>query len=96
MLQFKMIKNWRNLKISYSLTLFDLQWLKLTFKQPNFYIFGISEQFSIRKSTILIYKATLIFDLHMRIFNLQELGAPVKPKKKLSTQKLILHLTTAF
>jgi hypothetical protein len=28
MLQVKMIKNWRNLKISYILTLFDLQWLK--------------------------------------------------------------------
>jgi hypothetical protein len=43
----------------------------------------------------LIYRATSIFDLHMRIFNLQGLGAPDKPKK-LSTQKLILHLTTAF
>jgi hypothetical protein len=30
----------------------------------------------------LIYRATSIFDLHMRIFNLQGLGAPVKPKKK--------------
>jgi hypothetical protein len=98
MLQVKMIKNLRNLKISYILTLFDLQWLKLTFKQQNFYIFGISEQFAIRKSTILIYRATSIFDLHMRIFNLQGLGAPDKPKKKkkLSTQKLVLHLTTAF
>jgi hypothetical protein len=39
-----------------------------------------------------------MFDLHIRIFNLQGLGAPDKPKKKLkiSTQKLILHLTTAF
>jgi hypothetical protein len=71
MLQVKMIKNWRNLKISYILTLFDLQWLKLTFKQQNVYIFGISEQFAIRKSTILIFRATSIFDLHMRIFNLQ-------------------------
>jgi hypothetical protein len=46
----------------------------------------------------LIYRATSIFDLHMKIFNLQGLGAPDKPKnkKKLSTQKLILHLTTAF
>jgi hypothetical protein len=48
MLQVKMI-NWRNLKISYSLTLVDLHWLKLTFKHQNFYIFGISEQFAIRK-----------------------------------------------
>jgi hypothetical protein len=98
MLQVKMIKNWRNFKISYILTLFDLQWVKLTFKQQNFYIFGISEQFAIRKSTILIYRATSIFDLHMRIFNLQGFGVPDKPKnkKKLSTQKLILHLTTAF
>jgi hypothetical protein len=31
-----MDKNWRNLKISYILTLFDLQWLKLTYKQQNF------------------------------------------------------------
>jgi hypothetical protein len=30
----------------------------------------------------MIYRATLIFDLHMRIFNLQGLGAPEKPKKK--------------
>jgi hypothetical protein len=82
MLQVKMIKNWRNLKISYILTLFDLQWLKLTFKQQIFHIFGVSEQFAIRKSTILIYRATSIFDLHMRIFNLQGLGAPDKPKKK--------------
>jgi hypothetical protein len=46
----------------------------------------------------LIYRATSIFDLYMTIFNLQGLGAPDKPKikKKLSTQKLILHLTTAF
>jgi hypothetical protein len=47
----------------------DLQWLKLTFK-PH------------RKSTITIYRATSIFDLHMRIVNLQGLGAPDKPKKK--------------
>jgi hypothetical protein len=77
-----MIKKWRNLKISYILTLFDLQWLNLTFKQQHFYIFGISEQFAIRKSTILIYRATSIFDLHMRIFNIQGLGVPDKPKKK--------------
>jgi hypothetical protein len=33
----------------------------------------------------------------MRIFNLQGLGAPDKPKKKkLSTQKLIKHIITAF
>jgi hypothetical protein len=80
MLQVKMIKNWRNLKISYILTLFDFQWLKLTFKQQN--IFGIGEQFAIRKSTILIYRATIIFDIHIRIFNLKGLGAPDKPKKK--------------
>jgi hypothetical protein len=45
-----------------------------------------------------MYRATSIFDLHMRIFNLQGLGAPDKPKKKkkTSTQKMILHLTTAF
>jgi hypothetical protein len=79
----KLIKIWRNLKISYILTLFDLQWLKLTFKHQNLYIFGISEQFEIRKSTISIYRATSIFDLHMRIFNLQGLGAPDKPKKKI-------------
>jgi hypothetical protein len=82
MLQVKMIKNWRNLNFLYILTLFDLQCVKLTFKQQNFYIFGISEQFAIRKSTILIYRATSIFDLNMRIFNLQSLGAPDKPKKK--------------
>jgi hypothetical protein len=35
--------------ISYILTLFDLQWLKLTFKQQNMYIFEISEEFAIRK-----------------------------------------------
>jgi hypothetical protein len=58
---------------------FELQWLKLTFKQQNFYIFGISEQFAIRKSIISIYRATSNFDLHMRIFNLQGLGAPDRP-----------------
>jgi hypothetical protein len=52
----------------------------LTSKQQ--YIFGISEHFAIRKSTTLIYRATSIFDLYMRIFNLQGLGAPDKPKKK--------------
>jgi hypothetical protein len=40
------------------MTLFDLQWLKLTFKQQNLYIFGISEQFAIRKITISIFRAT--------------------------------------
>jgi hypothetical protein len=93
----KLIKIWQNLKISYFFTLFDLEWLKLTFKQQNFYIFGISEQFAIRKSTISIYWETSNFDLHMIIFNLQGLGAPDKlKKKKLSTQRLILHLTTDF
>jgi hypothetical protein len=61
MLQVKTIKNWQNFKISYIFTLFDLLWLKLTFKPQNlhtFYIFGISEQFAIRKSSILIYRAT--------------------------------------
>jgi hypothetical protein len=52
MLQVKMIKIWRNLKILYILTLIDLQWLKLTIKQQIFYIFVISEQFA--KSTIFI------------------------------------------
>jgi hypothetical protein len=46
-----LIKIWRNLKISYILTLFE--WLKLTFKQQNSYIFGISEQFAIRKRTFI-------------------------------------------
>jgi hypothetical protein len=64
MLQVKMIKNWRNFKILYILNLFVLQWVKLTFKQ---YIFGISEQFAIRKSTILIYRATSIFYHLMKI-----------------------------
>jgi hypothetical protein len=82
MLQVKMIKNWRNFKISYILTLLDLQWVKLTFKQQNVYIIGISEQFAIIKSIILISRATSIFDLHMRIFSFQGLGAPDKPKKK--------------
>jgi hypothetical protein len=36
-------------EISYILTLFDLQWLKLTFKQKNLYIFEISVQFAIIK-----------------------------------------------
>jgi hypothetical protein len=81
MLQVKMIKNWRNLKMTYILTLFDLQWLKLTFKQQNFYIYGISKQFAIRKCTISMYRTTSIYDLHMRIFKLQRLGAPDKPKK---------------
>jgi hypothetical protein len=40
-------------------------------------------QFAIRKSTILIYRATSIFDIHMNIFNIQGLRAPVKPKKKI-------------
>jgi hypothetical protein len=45
------------------------------------YIFGISEQFAARESTILIYRATSNFDFHMRIFNLQGLGSPNRPKK---------------
>jgi hypothetical protein len=71
----KLIKIWRNFKISYIFTLFDLQCLKLTFKQQNMYIFRISEQFAARKSSISIYSANSNFDLHMRIFNLQGPGA---------------------
>jgi hypothetical protein len=52
----------------------------LTSKQ-HFYIFGISEQLAIRKSTISIYRVTSFFHFHMRIFNLQGFGAPDKPKK---------------
>jgi hypothetical protein len=51
--------------------------VKLPSNNKNF--FGISEQFAIRKSTIAIYRATSIFDLHMRIFNLQGIRAPDKP-----------------
>jgi hypothetical protein len=79
----KLIKIWGNLKISYILTLFDLQWLKLTFKQQNLYNFGISEQFEIRKSTISIYNRQLQFLTFMWIINLQGLGTPDKPKKKI-------------
>jgi hypothetical protein len=50
-------------KISYIFTLFDLQWLKLTFKKQNMYIFGVSEQFATRKSAISIYRATSNFAL---------------------------------
>jgi hypothetical protein len=84
----------KNLNISYILTLFDLQWLKLTFKQQNLYFFGISEQFSIRKSTISIYTATSMFDLHMRVFNLQGLGAPDKPKKKKKSKYAEIDFTS--
>jgi hypothetical protein len=93
MLQVKMIKNWRNFKISYILTLPPV--VEIDLQTTTFFVVGISEQLAIRKSTISIYKASSIFDLHMRIFILQGLGAPDEPKK-LSTQKLILHLTTAF
>jgi hypothetical protein len=48
-----------------------------------FYIFGISEQFARRKSTILIYRATLIFDLHMRISIFKASGLPTNQKKKI-------------
>jgi hypothetical protein len=85
MLQVEFDQNLLKFEISYI--------LKLTFKQQNLYIFGISEQFAIKKSTI--YRATSIVDLHMRIFKFQGFGATDKPEKKLSTQKLILHLTTA-
>jgi hypothetical protein len=60
----KIINILRNLKFSYILTLFDLQWLKLTFKQQNMYS---------KYHNIL---GTSNFDLHMRIFNLPGLGAP--------------------
>jgi hypothetical protein len=78
----KLIKIWWNLKISHMVTLFDLQWWKLTLKQQNVYIFGISEQFATRKSTISKYRATSNFGLLMRIFNLQGLRANERPKKK--------------
>jgi hypothetical protein len=80
--RFKLIKIWQNLKIPYILTLFDLKWLKLTFKQQNMFYFGINEQFTTRKRTISISRATSNFDLRMRIFNLQGIGAPDRPKKK--------------
>jgi hypothetical protein len=67
-------------EIDQNLAKFDHQWFKLTLKQQHFYVVGISEQFAIRNSTIMKYKANSIFDLHMRIFNLQGLGAPDKPK----------------
>jgi hypothetical protein len=80
----KLIKIWQNFKISYISTLFDL-WLKLTFKQQNMYVFGTSEECATRKNTISIYMVPSNFDLHMRIFNLQGLGATHstdRPKKK--------------
>jgi hypothetical protein len=54
---------------------------------PNKKTFGISEQFAIRKSNISIYRATSIFDLHMRIFYLQGIGATDKPKKKIEVRR---------
>jgi hypothetical protein len=45
MSQVEIDQNLLNLKISYNLTLFDLQWLQLTFKQQSLYIFEINEQF---------------------------------------------------
>jgi hypothetical protein len=39
------------LQVEIDQNLFDLQRLKLTFKRQNLYIFGISEQIAIRKST---------------------------------------------
>jgi hypothetical protein len=63
------------------------------FFYQNLYIFGaICNQ----KKYHYLYIATSIFDLHMRIFNFQGVRAPDKLKKKISTQKLILHLTTVF
>jgi hypothetical protein len=59
------------------------------------YNFGISEQFVTRKITISIYRATSNFNLHMRIFNLQSLGAPDSLEKK-RTKKLFLYLVTTF
>jgi hypothetical protein len=68
-----------------------------TSKQQNMYIFGISEQFATRKSTMSIYRATSNFDLHMRIFNLQGLGAPDRPKKKNKYTEIdCTSLITAF
>jgi hypothetical protein len=77
----KLNKIWRNFE---NIIYFDLIWppvVEIDLQTTKFYIFGISEQFAIRKNTILIYRATSIFDLHMRIFNLQGLGAPDKQKK---------------
>jgi hypothetical protein len=67
------------------LTLFDLQWLKLTFKQRNFTFFESAEQFAIRNSTISLQRAILNFDLSMRIFKTS--GGRTKKK---STQALFL------
>jgi hypothetical protein len=55
----------------------------LTSKQQSLDIFGISEQFAIRKSTISIYRAISIFDHPLRFFNLQGLGALTNLKKKI-------------
>jgi hypothetical protein len=66
------------------MTLIDLQWLKLklTFKQQNMHIFGISYYTKYHND-----RETSNFDLiHMRIFNLPGLGAPDRPKKKKYTE----------
>jgi hypothetical protein len=59
------------------------------------YIFGIREQFANRKITITTYRASSNVYLHIGIFNLQDLRAPDRTKKK-RTQQLILHPSTAF
>jgi hypothetical protein len=69
MLQVNIIKNWQNLKISFILTLFDLQLLKLTFKQQNLHFWNQQAICNKKK-------------YYIDIFNLQGLRAPVKPKKK--------------
>jgi hypothetical protein len=87
--------SYKSCKLGWVFLQFCRNWSRLALKKLWWVaksIFGISEQFAIRKSTISIYRAISIF--HMRIFNLQGLGFPTNLKqiKKLSTQKLILHL----
>jgi hypothetical protein len=45
-----------------------------------------------RKSTTSIYRVTSIFDLHMRIFNLQSLGAPDKPEIDVTSHHSFLRV----
>jgi hypothetical protein len=56
--------------------------VEIDLQKQNMYIFGISKQCATRKSALSIHRATSKFDLHMRIFNLQGLEAPDRPKKK--------------
>jgi hypothetical protein len=65
----------------FSIGWFQIDFFKVDLQTTNYLHFWKQWAIFSQKSTISMYRATSIFDLHMRIFNLQGLGLPTNLKK---------------